>query len=292
MTRRILNFCYRSDIDLSYRYNQKIIETPTYLEIWEYELPIVSKRNSTNDPSKVKPDWLKNTRQLFDDLTAQEQYDSLKRKQKHYKNQRFVVARLIDTNFDDQTKFLTLTFKRNIKDITYTNNEFKKFMKRLNYHLFHTKRSQIKYLATWEKQKRGAIHYHIILFNFLYLSHAELTRIWGQGHIKINRVDVDSVENRGRYLSKYFDKELELKEHKKKAFFKSQNLKHPIETNRLVNHHYETENQEVLISKDYIAKHPIFFRTFDGQRISHQEMFFEEYNVHYIKIKKNWRNES
>ncbi len=41
--------------------------------------------------------------------------------------------------------------------------------------------------------------------------------------IKINRIDVDSknIENRGRYLSKYFGKDLDLKEHKKKAFFKS-----------------------------------------------------------------------
>lgn len=67
----------------------------------------------------------KTTKQTFDDLTAQGQYDSLKRKQKHYKNQRFVVARLIDMNLDNQTKFLTLTFKKNITDIAYTNSEFK-----------------------------------------------------------------------------------------------------------------------------------------------------------------------
>lgn len=38
---------------------------------------------------------------------------------------------------------------------------------------------------------------------------------------------MDSKENRGRYLSKYFDRDLELKEHKKKVFFKSQNPKTP-----------------------------------------------------------------
>ena len=64
--------------------------------------------------------------------------------------------------------------------------------------------------------KHGAIHYHVILFSFPYLPHAELTAIWGHGLIKINKIDIDSAENRGRYVSKYFDKDLELKEHKKK----------------------------------------------------------------------------
>ena len=63
----------------------KIIETPTYIEIWEYEQLILTKRKTDNDEKKEKPDWLKTTKQTFDDLTAQGQYDSLKRKQKHYK---------------------------------------------------------------------------------------------------------------------------------------------------------------------------------------------------------------
>lgn len=147
---------------------------------------------------------------------------------------RFNIARLIDTNFDENTKFMTLTFKENIQDIAATNDEFKKFIKRLNYHVFKTKKSQIKYLATWEKQKRGAIHYHIILFSFPFVPYERLVAIWGHGHhVWINKIDVDAAENRGTYISKYFDKDLDIKEHKKKAFFKSQNLKLLRETKRL-----------------------------------------------------------
>lgn len=91
---------------------------------------------------------LTDKRKNYDELSAQGQYDSLKRKQKHYQNMRFEIARLIDMNFDNQTKFLTLTFIENIQDITYANNEFNKFIKRLNYELYHTKRSKLKYLAT------------------------------------------------------------------------------------------------------------------------------------------------
>lgn len=62
-------------------------------------------------------------------------------------------------NFDDQIKFLTLIFKENIQDIDDANNEFKKFIKRLNYQTYHTKKSETKILIHMGKQQRGAIHY-------------------------------------------------------------------------------------------------------------------------------------
>lgn len=61
-------------------------------------------------------------------------------KLKKNEKQRCEVARLGDNNFDDNTKFLTLTFKENIIDIDFTNTEFEKFIKRLNYHQYQTKK--------------------------------------------------------------------------------------------------------------------------------------------------------
>lgn len=269
-------------------YNQKIIETSTYIEIWDYETPVFYRQIEPKDEKKQRHEWLeeKTTRKKFDELSAQSQYDSLKRKQKHYKNMRFEIARLVDMNFDNKTKFLTLTFKENIQDIDYTNSEFKKFIKRLNYKLYKTKKSQISYLATWEKQKRGAIHYHIILFNFPYIPHKTLVAIWGHGSVNINKIDVDSIENRGRYISKYFDKDLELKEHKKKAFFKSQNLKLPKETKKLTNKEYDLANKNVLFTKDYVRKSPVFSIEKNEYGVPEHEIAFEESNVRYTKINK------
>ena len=199
---------------------------------------------------------------------------------------RFEIARLVDTNFDNQTKFLTLTFRENIQDIEYTNNEFKKFIKRLNYELYQTKTAHLKYLATWEKQKRGAIHYHVILFQFPFISIKRLTTIWGHGFIKLNKIDVDSIENRGRYISKYFDKDLELKEHKKKAFFKSRNLKLPTVTKQLVSEPFDSTNQDVLYTHDYMVRRPIFYSALNEFGSPEQVMDFQESTVHYTKIKK------
>lgn len=276
-------------------YNQKIIETPTYIEIYDYETTITPKRklekNDLNPERKQQLAWLYENemiekRKNFDELSAEKQYNSLKRKQQYYKNMRFTIARLVDTNFDNRTKFLTLTFRENIQEIDYANNEFKKFIKRLNYELYHTKKANLKYLATWEKQKRGAVHYHLILFDFPYVSVNRLTTIWGHGFIKINQIDVDSVENRGRYISKYFDKELELKEHKKKAFFKSRNLTLPKVTKTFAVKPFDRTNQDVLYTNEYLVRRPIFHHTFNEFGQPEVTMEFKESMVRYTKIKK------
>ena len=46
--------------------------------------------------------------------------------------------RLVDTNFDKRTSFLTLTTKENIQDRNQFNLLFDKFIKRLNYKIFNS----------------------------------------------------------------------------------------------------------------------------------------------------------
>ena len=96
-------------------YNTKIIETPTTKEVYFYETPIYSHSNSDSKTSNTQA----HKRKVFDEMSAHKQYDSLKRKQKHYEQTRWEIARIVDCNFDNKTKFLTLTFRENIQDITY-----------------------------------------------------------------------------------------------------------------------------------------------------------------------------
>ena len=259
-------------------YNTKIIETPTTIEVYFYENPIYSHPNSETKANTTKS----NQRKTFDEMSAHKQYDSLKRKQKHYEQTRWEIARIVDCNFDNKTKFLTLTFKENIQDITITNKEFKYFIQRLNYYLYQTKVQALKYIATWEKQKRGAIHYHVIFFDFPYIPKEKLQDLWTHGFIKINRIDVDSKENRGRYLSKYFGKDLELKEHKKKAFFKSQNLKMPSEqklmlTGDILN---DLSQENIVFKKEYTRQ------VYDMKSLVSTGSYLKDSSVIYIKIKK------
>ncbi len=258
-------------------YNTKIIETPTTKEIYFYESPIYSHSSRKSDLTKTSK------RKTFDEMSAHKQYDSLKRKQKHYEQTRWEIARIVDCNFDNKTKFLTLTFKDNIQDITLTNKEFKYFIQRLNYYLYQTKIQTLKYIATWEKQKRGAIHYHVIFFDFPYIAKEKLQELWSHGFIKINRIDVDSKENRGRYLSKYFGKDLEVKEHKKKAFFKSQNLRMPVEQKLMLTDDVfkELEQENIVFHKKYIRQ------VYDTKSFITTGSLLKDSSVTYIKIKKS-----
>lgn len=259
-------------------YNTKIIETPTTKEVYFYENPIYSHSKSKTKTSLAESEKRKN----FDEMSVRKQYDSLKRKQKHYEQTRWEIARIVDCNYDNKTKFLTLTFKDNIQDITITNKEFKYFIQRLNYCIYHTKTQALKYIATWEKQKRGAIHYHVIFFDFPYMAKEKLQDLWTHGFLKINRIDVDSRENTGRYLSKYFGKDLELKEHKKKAFFKSQNLKMPVVQKRMHTDNIlkELSQENIIFQKEYTRQ------VYDTKTLVSTGAPLKDSNVTYLKIKK------
>lgn len=269
-------------------YNVKTVETPTTIEVWEYiNEPVMYSSNVDKDNSINKNiDKAENNDNEI--LSAIKQYDSMKRKQKHYQEMRWIIARIVDCNFDNKTKFMTLTFKDNIQDITYTNYEFNKFIKRLNFGLYHDKKQKLKYIAVWEKQKRGAIHYHIIFFDFPYINLKKLQEIWGHGFVKINKIDVDSKDNRGRYVSKYFSKDIDEKNYKQKAFFKSRNLIMPI-TNKMTREELiDFSNENVVFTKTYTRKVPNYhlFQTLND------ELTLTESKVRYTKIRKDFSNGS
>ncbi|PIO78109.1 hypothetical protein ADO05_01912 [Streptococcus parauberis] len=187
-------------------YNRKIIRTSSYLEIWEYETQIFS-----GDNTEINEEYIslkeKKKRRTFDELTSDEQDERLKRISKTRKNTKWKLQRLIDTNFDNKTSFLTLTTKENIQKRSDFNLLFDKFIKRLNYYIYHSKKRLLKYITVLERQKRGAWHAHILLFTFPFIPHKELLRIWGLGAVRINKLDsLDDSSNAGRYVAKYMEK--------------------------------------------------------------------------------------
>lgn len=148
--------------------------------------------------------------------------------------------------------------------------------------MYNSKKQKLKYLAVWEKQKRGAIHYHIIFFDMPYIKNKQLEEIWGHGFVKINKIDVDSIDNRGRYVSKYFSKDIDEKNYKQKSFFKSQNLIQPI-INTFKNDGYlDFSNDNVVFTKTYSRKIPIF-----NPVGSESSLSFTDGNVKYTKIRKD-----
>lgn len=261
-------------------YNRKIIRTSSYLEIWEYSSPIFSSDNteiSTQQDDVNK----KQKRRTFDELTPEEKDERLKRISKTRKNSKWKLQRLIDSNFDNKTSFLTLTTKANIQDRTEFNTIFDKFIKRLNYHIYHSKKRQIKYIAVLERQKRGAWHAHVLLFSFPYVPHKELLKIWGHGAVRINKLDsLDDSSNAGRYVAKYMEKGIgqELLESLgKKAFYSSRNLQKPEEIKLLTN-----ENIEDLVQADDI----LYESTYNSKIFRKGHLVNNEVKYRKIKLKE------
>jgi hypothetical protein len=121
-----------------------------------------------------------------------------------------------------KTSFLTLTFKENISDFDVARYEFQKFMKRLNYYLYHTKKSLIKYVCVPERQSRGAWHFHILLFDVPFIPNEDISDIWDNGFVKINQVKFSDMMEVYRYISKYITKQFQEGQKHLKRFLSSQ----------------------------------------------------------------------
>lgn len=124
--------------------------------------------------------------------------------------------------------FMTLTFAENIQDFDTANHNFKLFMLRLGNRVGNrNKRNCLKYVVVPEFQKRGAIHYHLILFNLPYIPQRELSDIWGQGRLHLKAID--HVDNVGAYISKYIRKDIgDERLTGKKCYFTSRELLQPV----------------------------------------------------------------
>jgi hypothetical protein len=157
--------------------------------------------------------------------------DKEKHREQTLKKARQKIRRLVNANAGQWTspngqkakpKFLTLTFKDNETDLKKANYEFMKFIQRLKYRY----RLDVKYLAVVEFQKRGAIHYHLILFNMPYIDQLDaLQAVWGHGFIKLK--GIKEVDNVGAYLCKYLTKETAEKLKEEKSYFSSRGLHQP-----------------------------------------------------------------
>ena len=108
------------------------------------------------------------------------------------------------------------------------NKKFTLFLKRLNYTIFATKKSIIKYLAVVEFQKRGAVHYHVLLFNLPYIpKYIDLfNETWGQGYLWIEKIDNERYA--ANYITKYMTKEDNNRLWGEKSYFCSRNLFRPV----------------------------------------------------------------
>lgn len=228
----------------------KAILSGHVIEIYEYEKmpqPAKGRERRKLDDS----DWLADKNGVVE---------------QNQRKKRWNLIRLLNMNFDESSKFITLTFAENVKDLDAAHPEFDKFIKRMR-----RKYGNFKYAAVVEFQKRGAVHYHMIS-DLPYIPKQELARIWGQGFVRVNKID--HVDNIGAYISKYMTKDgKDIRLRGRKAYFTSKNLERPIElhgdaVDPLLDL-YELKDKKTVFSSWYESEHHgiITYRQYNLKRI-------------------------
>ena len=117
-----------------------------------------------------------------------------------------MLRNYINANVQDVThcRWITLTYKENMKDPTRLYDDGKKFNKRMRYHLKKSFGVCYEYIVAAEPQARGAWHLHMLMIfpeKAPFIPNEELRNIWGHGFVKIGKLT--NVDNVGAYLTAY-----------------------------------------------------------------------------------------
>ena len=128
------------------------------------------------------------------------------------------IQDVLNANLDDRSYFVTLTFKENLQDYKKAYQKFKYFI--------NIKNKDIKYLCVKEHQERGAIHYHLIIFDIEKEKLRKLVDSWNYGTIKhYKKITNPYTWSIASYFTKYFSKENQRVKAGYRIFTKSTNLK-------------------------------------------------------------------
>lgn len=228
---------------------KKAVITNKIIEIYEYEKLNVNAKGGCREKT-----------------TGEQEEENYKTRQRYRRN---AVRRLASANFNNDSKFITLTFRENEQDITKANMELRKFMRKLR-----GLHCDLKYLAVLEFQKRGAIHYHCML-NIPYIRAKDIELMWGNGFIKINKIE--HVDNVGAYITEYMSDDVGDERLKgRKAYFYSKNLDKPLEVKSWTTGGFSTlgELDEILEKK---GVSPIYKKTYQTEHAG--LVSYKQYNL-------------
>lgn len=266
---------------------------------------------------KIYKEWIKGLINIRYAIDMQKKYEIIGYNIENQKKERFykscyrakqnifdLVACNVNNHRDfngkkQTTKFLTLTFKENIKDITKANQELTKFFKRLSYMAYSVRKNVIKYITVPELQERGAWHFHIILFNMKYIKFKDILKCWKNGGVYINALNskMDSTDV-AKYITKYISKALKLDSKKtnidsyniykkynmqnKKRYYRSRKLYKPYKNKIDSNNRLNVEILDYLIEYAKIenGEKKVYFNQYQNEYRGKVDIFV-------IELKKN-----
>lgn len=227
----------------------KYIKAGSYLEIYNYTFNKINSKKKSNFAGWDKA------------MVGDEEYKN----ERSYMSAKSRIRRLVNCNFvENRSSFLTLTYAENMQDLVRAKIDFLLFIKRLNWSLYKTRSNQLKYLAVHEYQDRGAIHFHIILFDVDRIGLETLRSLWTYGFVKINQLK--NCDNVGAYISKYFTKDSNRKKNQK-LFYRSFNLQEPVITEVSSDEMLRIEKEVGIVELRYAKSYKDYF----GSEISYRQ---------------------
>jgi hypothetical protein len=115
---------------------------------------------------------------------------------------------LLNTNITnpENCRWLTLTYRENMKDTKRLYDDTRKFHMRMKYYLKKNSLPCYEYIECAEPQARGAWHMHIVMIfkeekQAPFIPNNTIEKIWGYGFTKIRKLT--NVDNVGCYLTAY-----------------------------------------------------------------------------------------
>lgn len=199
-------------------YQTKLIDYGYKTKVVVYDRPV--KIGTKNTKNRTK----------YENMDENQKKEADKRRIKYYKKLSKDLIELAMMN--DFSVMATLTFAENLQDYDMAKTYWENFLHRLRKHLKKTGEPPLKFICVWERQKRGAIHFHA-LFNIKKIEHKTFERLWGNGFVFISKVSSSQGKLSAiRYIVKYMTKGIEEQinigiKSRQRLFFASNNLDKP-----------------------------------------------------------------
>lgn len=196
------------------RSQNKVILCGHFVETYTFEKPVVINRKPTKPKKPIRKELVEEVRR-----SRRDEY------RKRTKNRVVgIVQRLVEANFTKDSVFLTLTFNNennfDISDLSICNHKLHDFMVKIK-----NKYSDFKYLIVPEFQKRGAVHYHMII-NVQFFKKKYIQKLWKYGFIKLK--DIYYLHGIGNYFTKYLVKNSDDDRlFGRRSYFTSKNMRRP-----------------------------------------------------------------
>jgi hypothetical protein len=209
----------------------KIISYGNTLEVYEYEKDVFLLVGKARRDIEDRDDGYGHRVGRKDTLQERDSAEALGKRQDNARRASMAFRRIVAANLGRSARplLVTITYADNFTDLKQAYRHFSAFIQSLR----HKYGKDFKYVSVPEFQKRGAVHFHALIWGLperIFLLEREnrtLAKLWGKGFVYLKETDGD--EKLSFYLSKYMAKAfVDPRLKNQKCYVASRNVQRPL----------------------------------------------------------------